>query len=105
LGISQEKLAELTDVSTQTINNIECCRSWVGDNLMLKLAEALGIEVFQLFVPDKKGLKEDASTITAALLRLRQDIKSDFGVYVDSRFSRFLSAELPAAPGNGTITQ
>jgi transcriptional regulator with XRE-family HTH domain len=99
LGISQEKLAELADVTTQTINNIECCRSWVSDSLMLKLAEALGVEVFQLFVPGKRGIKKSSASPAAALLKLRQEIKTDLGAYIssciDSRFSRFLNTETP----------
>ncbi|MDR0662745.1 MAG: hypothetical protein LBF80_01515, partial [Spirochaetaceae bacterium] len=29
--MSQEKLAELADVSVQTVNFIEGCRTWVSD--------------------------------------------------------------------------
>ena len=31
MGFSQEKLAELAEVSDQTINDIEGCRTWVSD--------------------------------------------------------------------------
>lgn len=51
LGLSQEKLAEITDLSVQTINTIEGCRMWVSDKTVSQLAKALKIEVFQLFVP------------------------------------------------------
>jgi transcriptional regulator with XRE-family HTH domain len=105
-GISQEKLAELIDVSTQTINDIECCRSWVSDRTISKLAEALGVEVFQLFVPRDDLTAEDPATLATALMRLRQDMKSDLGAYIESyiteRFSRFLNAELPTSRDNGT---
>jgi transcriptional regulator with XRE-family HTH domain len=99
LGVSQEKLGELVDVSTQTINDIECCRSWVSDRTISKIAEALGVEVFQLFVPDKNMI-EDIATLPTALMQLRQEIKTDLGAYIgsciDSRFSRFLNTEPPA---------
>jgi transcriptional regulator with XRE-family HTH domain len=96
LCISQEKLAEMAGVSTQTINDIECCRSWVSDKTIAKLAEVLGVDVFQLFVPeDVSG--ENAETLTMALMRLRQDIKADMGSYIETylndRFSKFLNSK------------
>ena len=38
---TQEKLAEETGLSAQTINDIEGCRTWVSDKSLVKLAEAL----------------------------------------------------------------
>jgi transcriptional regulator with XRE-family HTH domain len=104
LGISQEKLAELVEVSTQTINDIECCRSWVSDKTMARLAEALGVEVFQLFIPVASSREGDAAfLLTNAVMQLRQDIKADLGSYIssyiDTRFSRFLKDELPRRGG------
>jgi transcriptional regulator with XRE-family HTH domain len=103
LGISQEKLAESVEVSTQTINDIECCRSWMSDKTMSRLAEALGVEVFQLFAPLPGSLERDnAFLLTNVVIQLRQDIKADLGSYIDSyidsRFSRFLNDELPRNP-------
>ena len=51
LGLSQEKLAEIAGLSWQTVNSIECHRTWVSDNTLESLAEALKIEVFQLLLP------------------------------------------------------
>jgi DNA-binding XRE family transcriptional regulator len=51
LGLSQEKLAELADVSWQTVNSIECHRTWVSDKTLESLANALKIETFQLLLP------------------------------------------------------
>jgi transcriptional regulator with XRE-family HTH domain len=102
LGLSQEKLAEMVDVSTQTINDIECCRSWVSDRTLSNVAAALGFEVFQLFVPNEtqEEGQEEPIMLTAALVQLRQDVTADLCAYVESslnkRFSRFLSAELSA---------
>lgn len=50
-GISQEKLAELAGLSLQTINGIEGRRLWVSDATMIKLADALQIEAYELLVP------------------------------------------------------
>jgi len=51
LGFTQEKLAEATDLSSQTINDIEGCRMWVSDKTILKLAKILHIDAYQLFEP------------------------------------------------------
>ena len=50
LGLTQEQLAEMTDLSAQTINTIEGCRMWISDKSITRLAEALNVEVFQLFM-------------------------------------------------------
>ena len=51
LGLTQEKLAEIADLSSQTINDIEGCRMWVSDKTMTKLARVLHIEAYELLVP------------------------------------------------------
>jgi transcriptional regulator with XRE-family HTH domain len=51
LGLSQEKLAETANISSNMINDIEGCRTWVSDKTILKLAKALKVEVFELFIP------------------------------------------------------
>jgi transcriptional regulator with XRE-family HTH domain len=51
LGISQEKLAEMAGLSWQTVNSIECKRTWVSDNTLKTLANVFNIETFQLLMP------------------------------------------------------
>ena len=40
-SLTQEKLAELSGLSAQTINDIEGCRTWVSDKTLIKIAEIL----------------------------------------------------------------
>jgi len=51
LGLTQEKLAEISDLSSQTINDIEGCRMWVSDKTITKLARVLHVDVYQLLIP------------------------------------------------------
>jgi transcriptional regulator with XRE-family HTH domain len=51
LGLTQEKLAEIAELSSQTINDIEGCRMWVSDKTIIKLARALHIEAYQMLIP------------------------------------------------------
>jgi transcriptional regulator with XRE-family HTH domain len=63
LGFSQEKLAEMAGLSWQTVNSIECHRTWVSDKTLENLADALKIESFQLLLPaedtNKKAINSD----------------------------------------------
>ena len=85
LDISQERLAELADVSIQTIKGIEGRRTWLSDTMLEKLARALGVAAFQLLVPTDENLLNDDSAMIAVLLRnLRQNIQND----INTRFDR-----------------
>lgn len=52
-GISQGKLAELCNVSRQTINAIENNKYDPSLQLAFDIAKYLGIKVDELFIPDK----------------------------------------------------
>lgn len=51
---TQEKLAEEADMSVQAINFFEGKRRWPGEDSLSKIASALDVEVYQLFVPHGK---------------------------------------------------
>jgi transcriptional regulator with XRE-family HTH domain len=90
LGISQEKLAELADLSAQTVNDIEGCRMWVSDKTIVKLCGALRVEAYQLLLPDRDP---DAlsSDLAETLLSIQQNIKRT----VDLQFEVLRSTLLP----------
>ena len=51
---TQESLAERIGVSSQNINDIEGKRRFPRTDTLVKIAEALNIEVYQLFIPQDK---------------------------------------------------
>ena len=51
---TQETLAEKTGVSAQNINDIEGKRRFPRTDTLVKIAEALDVEVYQLFIPHDK---------------------------------------------------
>ena len=53
-GWTQEKLAEEAEMSVQAINFFEGKRRWPGEDSLSKIASALNIEVYQLFMPQNK---------------------------------------------------
>jgi transcriptional regulator with XRE-family HTH domain len=89
LAISQEKLAELADVSVQTVNFIEGRRTWVSDKTLAKLAGALRVEAHSLLAPLADSRTENAVPVRESaptLGELRRLILND----IDKRFDEFV---------------
>jgi len=85
IGISQERLAELADVSVQTIRGIEGQRAWVSDQMLANLARVLGVSAFQLLIP--AGVADspaDNALISGLLDNLRRNIQDDISRRFDA---------------------
>lgn len=50
-GLSQEKLADKANISRQMMNDIEGRRRWLTKGTLVKLSNALEVDVHELFVP------------------------------------------------------
>lgn len=50
-GLSQEKLADKADISRQMMNDIEGRRRWLTKSTLVKLSNALNVDVHELFIP------------------------------------------------------
>jgi transcriptional regulator with XRE-family HTH domain len=88
LNISQEKLAELADVSVQMIKRIEGRRTWVSDKMLANLARVLGVSAFQLLIPSGETVSSGDSALVSGLLKnLKQNIHDD----INSRFGRLIT--------------
>jgi transcriptional regulator with XRE-family HTH domain len=87
-GFSQEKLAEIVGLSDQTINDIEGSRTWVSDKTIIKIARALNIEVYQLFLPQNEAEKLFPVKVPADIL---QDLKNVIKEDLDRRFSEVVT--------------
>jgi transcriptional regulator with XRE-family HTH domain len=53
-GLSQERLADKADISRQMMNDIEGRRRWLTKKTLVKLANALEVDVHELFIPSAK---------------------------------------------------
>lgn len=86
LGFSQEKLAEMANLSWQTINSIECQRTWVSDKTLEGLADALKIDTFQLLLPleDEPQKPLNHSEAVKKLLRIKRAFDDSFNEIVNS---------------------
>jgi transcriptional regulator with XRE-family HTH domain len=65
-GLTQEKLAEMADISIRYLAMLELGNSFPSGEMLEKLAKALDIQAFQLFYP--------TATTEGALLHLEQSI-------------------------------
>jgi transcriptional regulator with XRE-family HTH domain len=60
---SQAQLAEKVDISINFLSDIETKRGWVSPYTLVKLAQALEIEVYELFRPEEEASGELKDTI------------------------------------------
>ncbi|MDR3284110.1 MAG: helix-turn-helix domain-containing protein [Treponema sp.] len=67
---SQVKLARELDISTNFLADIETGKSWVSVSTLVKLANILDVDVFELFKPEETAKDETQAIMT----RLVQDI-------------------------------
>ena len=83
-GLSQEKLAELVNVSTHHIAMIELTRSFPASELMERLADALNIEIHELFV----AAHSPAEELNLLRRTLVTDIRQTVEEAVENAFAR-----------------
>ena len=66
-GWTQAKLAEEMGISTNYLSDIETKRGWVSPLSLVNLANALEIEVFELFKPEKTVPTDVLNTVNKCL--------------------------------------
>lgn len=85
-GFSQEKLAETANLSAQSISDIEGLRTWVSDKTLERLANALNVSIFQLFIPSDECDENNSDLfLYNQLIKLRAAMKED----IDTRLDQF----------------
>ena len=78
-GFSQEKLAEKVGISTQYLAMIEIARKFPASEVLERLAEAVNINVYELFLIDHSP-REELELIRQAIIN---EIKQTFGEVVE----------------------
>lgn len=95
LNISQSKLAEIINMSANYITDIETQRTWVSDSTLVKIASALGVEVFELLKPNNdfvnsSVVKENAGII---LREKREELKKVLDYTIENAIIEILESE------------
>ena len=84
-GYSQEKLAERVELSTSFMGSIETCRKFPSSHNIAKIADAFGLEPYQLF-QEPETTAQDTSRIG----ELKEDLKLEVSDHIESYFRRYL---------------
>jgi transcriptional regulator with XRE-family HTH domain len=77
-GWSQVILAEKMSISTNYLSDIETGRGWVSPFSLVKLANALEIEVFELFKPQEIVPTDISNTVNKCLEDFSSSIRASF---------------------------
>ena len=77
-GWSQAKLAEKMEISTNYLSDIETKRGWVSPLSLVKMANALEIEVYELFKPEETASDNVTNIVSKCLDDFSTSIKVSF---------------------------
>ncbi len=87
-NLTQEALAEEAEVSNTYIANIECGQTWVSDKTLEKIASALHIEIYLLFISENADKKVDATIEnTRNMISYLKKRQNELNSYVKNFFS------------------
>lgn len=82
-AMTQEKLAEDTGLSAQTINDIEGCRTWVSDKTLVKLAEVLRTTPAELLLQNTNEQSE-----TLDFLKFKSELQDSVRQAIEEMFEK-----------------
>ncbi|MGI5090390.1 helix-turn-helix transcriptional regulator [Treponema sp. OMZ 305] len=86
LALTQEKLAEKTGLSTQTINDIEGCRTWVSDKSLIKIAEILHTTPAVLLFPKQESARTTFSENDIEIAKIKAELTAAINAQIQEVF-------------------
>ncbi len=88
---TQETLAEAIGVSAQNINDIEGKRRWPREETLVKLADILEIEIYELFIPEENLMNKNNDTLNIEKFKnhLNNDLVSKIRTSVNKVLDNF----------------
>jgi transcriptional regulator with XRE-family HTH domain len=90
-GLSQAKLAEMVDISSNFVSDIETGKRWLSSETLVNLAEALHVEVFEFLKP-AEALSDDD---TVLLTHYTEEVSSTLTRVVTESLQNLLNRYLP----------
>jgi len=86
-GFSQAKLAEKVNVSTHHIAMIEITRNFPTSDLIERIANALNIEIFELFIEETNSFNKEFENLRNGIKDDMQKLLTDFleKTYIDKQ--------------------
>lgn len=78
--LTQFQLAELAEISDETVKNIELCKCWTSEKTLSQITEALEVDVHRLFLPVSASFNKDSESAKV----IKEAISENLRKYVDS---------------------
>ena len=85
---TQETLAEAFGVSSQNINDIEGKRRWPREETLVKLADILGIEIYELFIPPENLINKNNNVLD--IEKIKNQLNNDLVSKIRTSFNKVL---------------
>lgn len=85
---TQETLAEAIGVSSQNINDIEGKRRWPREETLVKLADILGIEIYELFIPSENLINKNNNVLD--IEKIKNQLNNDLVSKIRTSFNKVL---------------
>lgn len=89
LFLTQEKLAERTGLSAQTINDIEGCRTWVSDKSLIKIADSLRTTPAELLLPNQIENEREDMAGDMEILKIQSELMAAINAQIQEIFARY----------------
>jgi hypothetical protein len=74
----------MTGISSNMVRDIEGCRTWVSDNTLFSITEALKTDTYRLFMPETIQEDENYRTVLLDLTKLVDKLKTDFNINLEN---------------------
>ena len=87
--MTQEKLAEKAELSAQTINDIEGCRTWVSDKSLIKIAEILHTSPAELLLPKQNMEAPQQNLDYTDIMRIESELSAAINMQIEEVFAPY----------------
>ena len=98
LNISQSKLAEIINMSSNYITDIENQKTWVSDSTLVKIASALGVEVYELLKPHTNSTIINDSAVKESAGNILREKREQLKKLLDYKFEEAIIEILETEP-------
>ena len=98
LNISQSKLAEIINMSSNYITDIENQKTWVSYSTLIKIASALGVEVYELLKPHSNNVITNDSAVKESASNILREKREQLKKLLDYKFEEAIIEILESEP-------
>ena len=96
LHLTQERLAESADISLSYLADIEHCKTWISDRTLLRLAQSLHRQPFELLLPAGQAQETeqaDIHKISDIMHEEKKELMSAVSTICDGTIRKIMSVQ------------